>query len=340
MDHSRIVTDAVSIPLAGVSTIACIIALGVLLYYKMWHSFIYRLVLYMFTSLIVSSLVKISYVSYVVDVERSDSITIDNAFNITTFVVTSSCLAVSFMLMSSITVSIYLLALHHCQFSYKSDICLLILSILYFVIVLVLMIILKSGDNRLLPLTLIVLTLPLFVKIVFTALTLVPLCCRACGYNLCMKTAATIESHRKALREILPFFILIVPSFLFVFLFLISLISISFYDKILYILYGIPELISSLSFALHVYFIRKRLKRLRSKRGIKQYGSINQGRNHPTTMYTSEGMSESCITEPLIENESEVDTRVLSRKEIELLLTSSNILNNQHSSCANTQSIA
>ena len=39
------------------------------------------------------------------------------------------------------------------------------------------------------------------VNIVFTALTLVPLCCRACGYNLCMKTAATIESHRKALEE-------------------------------------------------------------------------------------------------------------------------------------------
>ena len=43
-----IVADAVSIPLAGVSTIACIIALGVLLYYKMWRTFIYRLVLYTF----------------------------------------------------------------------------------------------------------------------------------------------------------------------------------------------------------------------------------------------------------------------------------------------------
>ena len=47
--------DIASTPLAGVSTIACIIALGVLLYYKMWRTFIYRLVLYLFISLIVSS---------------------------------------------------------------------------------------------------------------------------------------------------------------------------------------------------------------------------------------------------------------------------------------------
>ena len=43
---------AAVISLAGVSTIACIIVVEVLLYYKMWRSFIYRLVLYMFMSLI------------------------------------------------------------------------------------------------------------------------------------------------------------------------------------------------------------------------------------------------------------------------------------------------
>ena len=52
---SEHVADIASIPLAGMSTIACIIALGVLLYYKMWRTFIYRLVLYLFISLIVSS---------------------------------------------------------------------------------------------------------------------------------------------------------------------------------------------------------------------------------------------------------------------------------------------
>ena len=44
---------AAGISLAGVSTIACIIAVEVLLYYKMWRTFIYRLVLYMFMFLIV-----------------------------------------------------------------------------------------------------------------------------------------------------------------------------------------------------------------------------------------------------------------------------------------------
>ena len=53
---SRFLCIAVSIPLAGVSTIACIIALGVLLYYNMWHTFIYHLVFYMFMTHTVFSL--------------------------------------------------------------------------------------------------------------------------------------------------------------------------------------------------------------------------------------------------------------------------------------------
>ena len=321
-NNSSVVADAVSIPLAGVSTIACIIALGVLLYYKMWRTFIYRLVLYMFIALIVSSLINITYVSYVVSVVKSGEVdtTVNTDFHATAYVLTTSSLALAFMLMSCITVCIYLMALHNYQFTYKSDLRLLGLSILYLMTVLILTGVLTVDDNNSLSiLTVLVITLPFLVKIVFTALTLVPLCCRACGYNLCMKTAATIESHRKALREILPLFILIVPSFLFVLL----LIFHHFLNPLCGdILYSTPGLFCALSFALHLCFIRKNLKKLRGKKRTPSttiYRSINQHRTHRIqSVYTSEGISvQTCDTaEHLpVNSENEEDTTVSPRKE-------------------------
>ena len=50
------IIDAFTISLASLSTIDCIIALVVLIYFKLYHSFIYRLVLYSFVSLIILSL--------------------------------------------------------------------------------------------------------------------------------------------------------------------------------------------------------------------------------------------------------------------------------------------
>ena len=207
---------ACMISLAGVSTIACFIAVEVLLYYKMWRSFIYRLVLYMFMSLIAynSSEVIFSSIQLLFESTTTNSI----GFVVTMIIFLNCCLMNAFMLMTCITVCIYLMALHNYQFTYKSDLCLLISSVVYLTVVGTFSIIYFGNINnsegmRTAYGILVFLTIP--INIVFTALTLVPLCCRAYGYNLCMKTAATIESHRKALREILPFFILIVPSFLF-----------------------------------------------------------------------------------------------------------------------------
>ena len=271
------------------------------------RTFIYRLVLYMFISLIVSSLINLTYVSYIVKPKVNISTT--DFISYTAYALQHSSLALAFMLMSCITVCIYLMALHNYQYTFKSDICLLISSILYLTTVLILTGFLQAGNIDLLIPTVIVVTLPLPVNIVFTALTLVPLCCRACGYNLCMKTAATIESHRKALREILPFFIFIVPSFLYIFLYLFWLVDETNYDNPVFALYsGIPELISPLSFALHLFFIRKKLKKLRSKKR-----TINQ-HTHRTTVFTSYGISETCNTEYLPVSENEEDTRFLTRK--------------------------
>ena len=223
---------AVSTPLSAVSIIAYVLALGVLLYYKMWHTFIYRLVLYMFVLMIFFSLSAIINATVVILLKEASEVnTTTNATHGSDiavlsflFMLVTSSLASAYMLVTCITVCIYLMALHNYQFTYKSDLCLLVLSILYLMIVIILTVIWRAlrlfSDRR--GVTLLnIFALPFLVDVVFIALTLVPLCCRACGYNLCMKTAATIESHRKALREILPFFILIVPSFLVIVVWLV-----------------------------------------------------------------------------------------------------------------------
>ena len=329
---------AVSIPLSAVSIIAYVLALGVLLYYKMWRTFIYRLVLYMFISLIFFSMSEIIYSSAVVLLKEAREINHStNAYNITLgngtavlnfiFMLVTSSLATAHMLVTCIIVCIYLMALHNYQFTYKSDLCLLVSSILYLMVVISLTVIwdlLGHFDRRGITILNILLALPFLVKVVFIALTLVPLCCRACGYNLCMKTAATIESHRKALREILPFFILIVPSFLVIVVWIVwfSIASVFIgsvhdydadFNNILTAIVALG-LLNVVCFALHLFFIRKNLKRLRGKKKASRTANFIQHRTHRTTVYTSEGISETCNTVSPFVNESEEDTRYLLRK--------------------------
>ena len=131
-----------------------------------------------------------------------------------------------------------------------------------------------------------------------------------------MKTAATIESHRKALREILPFLILMLPDFFVTMLQLVPLFS---YDGLIVsqVILKTLGLFSSLLFALHLFFIRKNLGRLRgNKRALRttNYGSVYQRRTHRTAVFTSEGISETCNTEHLPVSEDEEDSRYLLQK--------------------------
>ena len=315
-NSSFFVTNVVSIPLAGVSTIACIIALGVLLYYKMWRSFIYRLVLYMFISLIVSSLGTIILVTSYLLISNEEYISYNWANHTGLFVpyiLMYGSLAISNLLVTSMTVCIYLMALHNYQFTYKSDLCLFISFILYLMIIVGLLIptaVLPNVHNYVLDAAILVLEcFPLPMNIVFTALTLVPLCCRACGYNLCMKTAATIESHRKALGEILPLFILIVPSF-FVLSYLVMWLDRIKHYNAAHVFCSILGLVAALSFALHLCFIRKNLKKIRARKKTAN-NLVNLHCTHRTTVFTSTGISDSCIIERPLLIESMEDSQYL-----------------------------
>ena len=326
---SFFVVNVVSIFLSGVSIDACIIALGVLLYYKMWRSFIYRLMLYMFATLIFSSSSTITLMISYLRISNEELVwkEVVNWTNKTgvyaSLVIPSilifNCLAIVQLLVTSITVCIYLTAFHNYQFTYKSDLYLLVSTIIFVTVVSTLNISASVPPDRysnnfnqfkgitIAAFVLVCLLLP--VNIVFTALTLVPLCCRACGYNLCMKTAATIESHRKAMKEVLPFFILIVPSILF---FLSHLKRSLDYSEtsynVVHVIYSIPGLVSSLTFALHLHFMRKKLKKLQGSRLV-NYESVNFSRIHCTTVFASDRISDSCITNsPLLSAE---DTQYL-----------------------------
>ena len=286
--------------------------------------------LYMFVSLTCLSLSTISSLSHDLTGGESEKVnlTTSNKTGIANGIIiifVDSSLATTFMLVTCIAICIYLMALHNYQFTYKSDIWLLVPSILYPLIVVVPTIvrIVTAYDEYYRRICIFVgFSMPLFTNIVFTALTLVPLCCRACGYNLCMMTAATKKSHRKALKEVLPLFILVVPSSVLITL-LLSLLRFqqkAEFQNFIYndIFMSIPGLLSALSFALHLFFIRNNLSKLRGKKkaqdNMNDYGTINQHRTHRTTAYTTEGISETCNTEYVVVSENEEDTRFLQQK--------------------------
>ena len=322
-NSSWLQSDIVTVSLAGVSTIACIIALGALLYYKLWRKFIYRLVLYKLLSLIGSSLSATIGISLLIIKETRQDVNIDSVKAFTSF--SRGGIVFAIMIAVYIPICIYLMALHNYQFTYKADLCLLIPSILPLILwpILIVLIYVCNNCGLVTNLTEVIAVVIFFlINIVFTLLTIVPLSCRACGYNMCMKTTATKESHRKALMEVLPLFILtILPSFSYSFEIILGNILQNGNDRVFFIfvsqnlLFGIPGLFSALSVAVHIFLIRNRLKFKRKKAIC--YGTVNQQRcTYGTAVYTSEGMSETCNTEYTPVSENEEDTQFILQNNI------------------------
>ena len=318
-NNTLLKSDIVTVSLAGVSTVTCIIAVAALLYYKLGHKFIYRLVLYKLLSLICSSFATTIGVSLIIVRTKQD---VNISFVIQTFAMfATGCLVVALMIGVCISICIYLMALHNYQFTYKADLCLFIPFIIALVLWAILMILMHvcSKCYEATTLTEEICSIVFFlVNIVFTLLTVVPLSCRACGHNMCMKTTATKESHRKALIEILPFFILtILPAFSFCLVLIIVNILQNNTDIIFSVfilrnvVFGIPGLFSAVSVAVHLFSVRNRLRSKRRGESAVRYGSINHHCTYRTGVYTSEGMSETCNTEYIPVSENEEDTRLL-----------------------------
>ena len=119
------VTIRISTSLAGVSTITCLVAIGALLFFKAYRNFIYRLMLYILATLTITSLcTMIKYLMSIIKVDlRDNNITIqDNgtgfstAHFIASYAVQSGVLT-ALLLITCVSLCIYLMALHHRQFT-------------------------------------------------------------------------------------------------------------------------------------------------------------------------------------------------------------------------------
>ena len=228
-------SPSISTSLAGVSSIACLVAMGALLFFKAYRNFIYRLVLYILATLTITSLcTMIKYLMSIIKVDlRDNNITIqDNgtgfstAHFIASYAVQSGVLT-ALLLITCVTLCIYLMALHHCQFTSRvADIVCLLVSLATPQLLACVLLGICSGDISPLwscnypgkeQLIAVVFVAVLFiVNAGVMVFTLVPLCCGVCEYRLMMRTIGTRRSHRQALKETIPLFLLPLSSFVYI----------------------------------------------------------------------------------------------------------------------------
>ena len=323
---SCIVANTVGCSVSVVSTIVHIIALGVLVFFKMYRKFVYRLLLYAFVALLISSISWTAYLLTIIKVQgqQVEFETFSNkSISIMFYYLHVGSLIFFYLIQTSMSLCMYILAIHHHQFtSWVADlifliVCLILSQIITISFVVTLLLLHLSPVFLSIGVTCYILIS--LANIGFTALTLMPMCCRACGYNLCTRSVATRESHRQALREILPLYILLSPS-VGALASVILLLAWKSADIIL--AQWVPStnifiagLLLPLSFAVHLYILGKtKLNKLRGKKRPQPttYGTIaNQPHTHRPTVFTSEGISETCNTDYPHVSEDEVDRELL-----------------------------
>ena len=117
---SCIAANTVSCSLSVVFTIVHIIALGVLLFFKMYHKFIYRLLLYEFVAWIT---IPISWTAYLLTTIKvqGQQVEFETSTNSSTFIVNQyfciGSVTFFYLLQTSMGLCIYILAIHHHQFT-------------------------------------------------------------------------------------------------------------------------------------------------------------------------------------------------------------------------------
>ena len=320
-----IATDIVT---CSLSVVFIIVALGVLLFFKMYHKFIYRLLLYAFVAWITTMIGLTAYLLTIIKVQGQQvefETCTNSSISIMFQYICFGSLLFFYLLLTSMSLYMYILAIHHHQFtSWVADlifliVCLILSQLIAITLLVIAISSLPYPSPVVLPIQLIYFILLFLANIGFTALTLVPMCCRACGYNLCMRSVATRESHRQALREILPLFILLSPSVAaIVYMILVTAwkpAAVLLGQWVITIASPILGLVLSLSFAVHLCFLGKtKLMKLRGKKRPlpTTYGTIaNQPHTHRPTVFTSEGISETCNTDYPHVSEDEVDRELL-----------------------------
>ena len=302
--------------------------LGVMLFFKMYHKLIYRLLFYALFAATISEIIGIASVLMTIKVQdhHVEFVSIDNnTVSIVFRYLQYASLISFFLLLNSMGFCLFLLAIYHHQFpSWVADLVILLVCLTLSQPSPIIFLIFLHWPHQY-PVNIFLvaeITLIFLVNIGLTTLTMVPMCCRACGYNMCMRSLATRESHQQALREILPLFILTLPSSLATLCYLILTVS---EHLILWEKWGLNVLVLTiglvlpLSFAVHLCILGKtKLKKLRGKTRLPPpptayRTNVNQLHVHTyrTTVFTSEGISETCNTDYPHVSEDEVDNLLL-----------------------------
>ena len=318
----------VGVSLAAVSFIACLLALGSLVLFKMYRNFFYRLLLYTFGTLSFLSLIWTLQSIMQLCEEHTEERTQNNCSTgnvVSKFInyAVYSSLCTAYLLLTSLNFCLCRLSIQHKRFSsWRASLIFLIMCFLLpqpFTITLTIICggitpswkLLQGSSITMITFVLLIAAaaIVLLTNIILTTLALLPVCCSACGYNQCTRFVATREGHQRALKEILPSLLLF---FSYTCLAIISLVLPGKWESIASHLTG---LILASSFAIHLCLLGKeKLEKLRGKKRslaiYKSYGSIGKAvdqYNHRQTAFTSEGISETCNTDFPHVSEDEVD---------------------------------
>ena len=298
----------------------------------MYRNFFYRLLLYTFATLVFLSFIWIiqSILLLEEDAENRTQNNCSTEQNISFKVInytTYSSLCIIYLLLTSLNFCLYLLSIHHYLFSsWVADLiflltCLLLPQPFTLTLTIVCGITLSWKSVQECPcakaafvLLVVAATVVLLVNIILTTLALLPVCCRACGYNRCVKSVATRESHQRVLKEILPpLFIFLIYTWVAIINLVLAavdceLVSLNAFSRL-------TGLFLALSFATHLCILGKaKLKKLRGRSLAthQQYRStVVQQNTHRTTVFTSEEISETCNTDFPHVSEDAVDRELL-----------------------------
>ena len=305
----------------SLSTVACLLATGALLYFKMYRLFAYRLVLYTLVTLTIFSFIGIVYLLIIeIVISHGDP----QGFEVVGYLYTG-CFFTALSLMSASVFYIRQLDLNfkpHNKLVYDLNYCLvsLLVPVAYTGAVLIGCYNSRIDLNNTSPLltctdkkainSLPIAVFVLFfgINVIFIAAVLVSLCTKAYG---CKAVAVLHEHYQRALKETLSLFIVPIFSLTYAFFGCVNYMVPSdkngFVIRLLFGVFGgLIGLVAALSFVLHLCILGK--AKLRNLRGNTKwlpppmYGAINPNPEHSAGGHTT--------TAPYIQ-ESEYDNRIL-----------------------------
>ena len=336
MSRSTIVVAAGSAA-AGVSIMACMVTIAVLISFKIYREFTYRLYLYTLIVLTLFSITEILHLTLLYKDGNCEFLFVGYMYSFFFYV--------SLSLMSSCIFYLHKLAMYyqpHSKFIYDLNYCMvsLILPTLSSVSF---KFVCENGDDidgfdstntspiiscthmtKYMLITSVLMMVVIFFNGIFITCVIGSLCLKACAG--CIATTLTKDHYLQALKETMPLLILPVVTQMYAYYactthYVVPIFKLEIFGLAIQlvsaVLAGLIGFVASLSFGLHLCILGKR--KLRKLRGhiskpsaaAAGYGTMNQQHTHRTTGYTAAGILETCNTTFPQVSEDDVDREIL-----------------------------